>query len=886
MVVLGPNLIKPWSFAEVPEILGSRAIPLKTAILAYIYPSENQNIRYFHTFLVGKSLNKVMPLPKILIPYIGWLLCGLLQTAAGQSVVVESGGDFSDPEYLVKEVLLGDGIEASNIQFSGHPDQIGVFSQGLNTLDMEQGIIMSTGLARELEVTNDYEDRTSVIGPGITDGDLLQLSQRVVFLLDSLYGTQIEPVENIDDAAILEFDFIPSSDSVTFQYVFASEEYDQWINTKYNDMFGFFISGPGIQGSYSAPPGTDGARNIAVLPGTQLPITVSSVHNGNSLNDPRNSDYFVDNCTAVNEKNHCLNEGISYNGYTVKLTARAKVVPCETYHIKLAIADGTLRSLDSGVLLEAKSFSSASIEVSDNLEDFPNNTAREGCIPIRLDFKRSSNLSSEQQIDLIIEPSSTADISDLSGFQPQISFPANSQTTSLTFFLVEDGLAEGPEDLFINIDAEKSCFKLSQPIRITIEDYQPVVVPPPLSEDINAKCSTIELTLDPGITGGVKPWVRWSVNGQTQENNNPVFSYFPADQDLVQAAIVDTCRTDTVFKRYRIHIEPLPPIVFELPADTLLPCRDGVFDLIPEELYGGTNLFQVRYYHKGQLIGIGSPGIQIPVSEAMEIVGVATDECGVSERDTMNVDIPLLQPLDLFVSPDTTICIGQQLTLKANASGGAGNYVFDWNDGQFSGEKIPVQPDQKTSYRVEVSDACGESDFRIITVDVNNPILEFEYEYIDDFSIAVRNYSQVDRPSYTWLLDDIPITVNPDPVITFNDVWDHQLTLVARDIAGCTDSLTKTILPQLRFFIPNAFSPDGDGLNDVFQVEGQPVDEFRLIIYDRWGGVVFTTDSPHEGWNGVLRGTGKKRQGSYAFFLSAKRGFEKYQIRGFFSLIL
>ncbi|MBH69922.1 MAG: hypothetical protein CMP69_01460 [Flavobacteriales bacterium] len=150
----------------------------------------------------------------------------------------------------------------------------------------------------------------------------------------------------------MEFDFVPESDTITFNYCFGSEEYLSYVNTRYNDVFGFFISGPGITGPYSSPPGfPNGSQNIAIVPNSNpaLPITISSINPG------INSQYY-----------NSGNVTISYNGYTDVFTAMAIVQPCETYHIRLAIADGSDYYLDSGVLLEANSFSSTSVSVDTN----------------------------------------------------------------------------------------------------------------------------------------------------------------------------------------------------------------------------------------------------------------------------------------------------------------------------------------------------------------------------------------------------------------------------------------------------------------------------------------------------------------------------------------
>ena len=127
-----------------------------------------------------------------------------------------------------------------------------------------------------------------------------------------------------------------------------SQEYFAYENTQYNDVFGFFLSGPGISGPYSAPAiHPNGAINLAIIPNSNppLPITISSVNNVT----PINQQYFVDNQSG-------LSVIASADGLTTVLTAKALVQCNETYHIRLAIADGSDNALDSYVWLESGSF--------------------------------------------------------------------------------------------------------------------------------------------------------------------------------------------------------------------------------------------------------------------------------------------------------------------------------------------------------------------------------------------------------------------------------------------------------------------------------------------------------------------------------------------------
>src|SRR5690606_23084302 len=195
------------------------------------------------------------------------------------------------------------------------------------------------------------------------DPNLLSLAN----LVPQLLGLNFT-VNAVNDAAIIEFDFIPNSDTIEFTYVFGSSEYPDYstgnpvggfVGQQFNDVFGFFISGPGITGPYQSPPGfPGGAQNVAFVPGTSpnLPITVSSVHNGSNTvqftSPPLNNQFFVPG-----------NPNIQFNGFTIPLKAKLALKACDTFHIKLAIADGSDRFLNSGVFLEAKSFSSPTITI-------------------------------------------------------------------------------------------------------------------------------------------------------------------------------------------------------------------------------------------------------------------------------------------------------------------------------------------------------------------------------------------------------------------------------------------------------------------------------------------------------------------------------------------
>ena len=269
----------------------------------------------------------------------------LFNITSESQISVDRTFPYDSPVYLIDNILLGGGIVASNYSFEGDSMQIGFFNAINTNLGLDSGIVLSTG-----DIANLVPGNLSFINPSnvVTDPDLLNVANSVPALIGQSFT-----VSSINDVAKLEFDFIPTSDTITFRYVFGSQEYFAFENTQYNDVFGFFLSGPGINGPYA-----NNSVNLAIVPGSAppLPITISSV---NSVT-PINQQYFVDNTQG-------LDTIADADGMTTVLTATAVVQCGELYHIRLAIADGTDQGLSSYVWLDAGSFKSPVLEVSNDL---------------------------------------------------------------------------------------------------------------------------------------------------------------------------------------------------------------------------------------------------------------------------------------------------------------------------------------------------------------------------------------------------------------------------------------------------------------------------------------------------------------------------------------
>lgn len=211
---------------------------------------------------------------------------------------------------LISSVFMGDCLTATNIQFHGMNDMMGYFSNG-NSIGIPTGVVLTSG-----SIFN-------VPGPNNQANATIDHSQPGDVQLTSAVGV------NTQDASSIEFDFVPKNDSVTFQFVFASEEYPEWICQGYNDAFGFFVTGTG----YAAN------TNVALIPGTTTPIAIDNINTTGS-------------CTTIYPQYYVNNTGgtaCQYDGYTVPMNCVIHCVPCETYHIKIAVADVGDGLYDSGV---------------------------------------------------------------------------------------------------------------------------------------------------------------------------------------------------------------------------------------------------------------------------------------------------------------------------------------------------------------------------------------------------------------------------------------------------------------------------------------------------------------------------------------------------------
>ncbi len=373
--------------------------------------------------------------------------------------------------------LAGSGVTILNPTLTCAPVANGTFTvTGSSLLTVTSGILL----------TNGHADGTAGAEPPLvnfingTPGDL----QTAAYLPTGMASY---------DACILEFDVVPAGDTVSFNYQFGSEEYRQAVCSNFNDVFAFYISGPGITG----------AQNIALVPGTNVPVMVNSINNGVVGTAPGAD---IVNCTSLGAGSpftiyYIDNTGgtqLSYRGYTKKLRAFHAVTPCQTYHLKLSIIDGGDAQQDSGVFLEENSLTSTSYKFSavDSIGNTINGQPHcivKNCNPGTVTIVADQSETAPATINL--EYSGTAvQGTDINSLPSSIVMPAGSTSVSFTVQPLPE--MNGAKDLTIFI---KSACGYADQVTIHLLDTPSIQI---LTPDTSV-CAGQSFTIRTSGTSGI-----------------------------------------------------------------------------------------------------------------------------------------------------------------------------------------------------------------------------------------------------------------------------------------------------------------------------------------------------------------------------------------------
>jgi gliding motility-associated-like protein len=677
--------------------------------------------------------------------------------------------------------LAGEGVNISNATLTCPAVANGLFHVVSSNLGLDSGIVLTTGRA-------------------VTESSNYGVNGLSAYLASTDNGAAGDAMLNVlagqstVDACDLEFDVIPHGDSLKFQYVFSSEEYKNAVCGPYNDAFAFFISGPGISGS----------DNMALVPGTSIPVTINSINDGipgitgdiincthMGAGSPFTS-YYVDNSTGAS---------LTHEGFTSILQATHAVISCSTYHLKIVIADAGDPLYDSGVFLEAGSLHTDQYSVA-AWSLFATDTASafciKGCLPGHFRVYTSEVSSIPVVVKLMIAGNAINGV-DYAPIADSIIIPPNNMFTDI----IVNGLptvAAGIKTLKLFVLSKYPCAGLNN-----ITDSASILIYDTL--DVNIQ------TNDTAICSGDS--ILMAVSGDS------VLSYAWAP-----AAGLSNSTTK--------NPEAFPLITTTYTVTALLP---------------GTSCPQ------------------------------KTDQVTLRVKLT-----PQINPLH-----DTAICYNSTLSLTPTLQIPNLYYNYLWQGpDHFTAtrpdtEIVRMQSINSGLYTLSVlidTNNCSAS--ATIDVAVRTPappdVLSPQIFCLDKPAGNIQAIGE----NLLWYTDSAsadPLTSIP-PVTTYAPK--QFIVYVSQTIDSCeSPKLPVNVIVEKccdgNIFIPTAFTPNGDGLNDKFRtIVDYGYHIGSMFIYNRWGQVVY---SGTEGvWDGTINGS-PAEVGTYYYRISFDCFLGGYEVR-------
>ena len=744
---------------------------------------------------------------------IAFIFCLISSFCIAQNVQVDSQS--FTPQQLIEDILIDsdciDNVVVTNViggDFGNTDQSYGYFDATGSSFPFERGIVLSTGRLNNVGGPNTSlsdDDATNWVG----DTDLE----------NALNET------NTLNATILEFDFTAIADEISFRYIFASEEYQEGNSStcQYSDLFGFLIRPENVQ-EYT---------NIALVPNTQTPVKVTTVHSGiPGACPPINETYFG----SWNGSNAPIN----FNGQTAILTATAQVVPNETYHVKLVIADEQNYRYDSAVFLEAGSF-----QLSTNLG------------PDRL-LSTNNPLCGNETLDLdAFNPNANT----YKWFKDGIELITE---TNAIYTVTENG------NYNVEVTLDDDCISYGN---IIIEyATNPIVFNTSLSEcdnnqdlitSFNLLDATQEITNNDN-TLQISGFYLSSADAETDNNNIPNPENY---QNITQNQIL-FARVENNFSCVSVAQIQLFASYNPIDLDVFTTCEDDTFDgistfnlnelqtAIEAQLFiqNPTFVFYETLNDVSNDITISgnytntnpdNQTIYVKITANGQCYSLTTVDLQVLSRPMLEADITIDNPIYYCLNnfPETITLYGGVLNDSSS------NYYYLWNTGATTSF---IEINEPGTYDVTVTHPNGCSSSRSIVV-VSSNIATIENVIVEDLSnnnnVTIITSGEGD---YEYALNDSNGPYQDSNY--FENVPSGFHTVYVRDKIGC--GIVEQVLSVRGF--PKYFTPNADDIHDTWHVNGinNVFHQGTIVqIFNRYGKHITTLNNYAVGWDGTLNGS-------------------------------
>lgn len=707
-------------------------------------------------------------------------------------------------QQLVDQVLVGAGVTATNITVNGSAATASTvvgnatyFDATSTTFPIPEGVLLTTGMGSD------------AIGPNLAAGSSQPGTPTVT---SDPHLNQIANA-NVTNGIVLEFDFVATGNLLQFDYIFGSEEYPEFVDAGFNDAFGFFLWGPGVSGPFALGGYPAGGANIAIVPGTSTPVTIDNV------SPVTNSAYYVNNGGGV-----AYGNAIEYDGTTVIMTATSDLICGETYHIKLAICNIADQGWDSGVFLEAGSFTTNPVEFQFNA--FSNdNTAYEGCNESgELIFTRAGcGNENDTLVAYVTYLGSATNGVDYTLLGDSVVLEPGVDTVIWNIIPLEDFLTEGQETIIIEVTVIDPI--TGDTLGGTGEFY--INDRPPLSVTANTTtypCRDHDKEASFSVNGGFAPYSYLWSNGDTTLTT-PIDMTYNGDTTVI-ITVTDVCGytatdTATIIVNQTLFIDTLTSM-----PSTCDPTGAAIANTYP---YGatdnpaqpGTNyLLNFTWTDAGgNIVGPNQSSIS-PLPSGWYYLELEDSVIDCRVYDSVFVDMIEPPVAQMTVTPQFG-CAPLQVAIT-NESQNASQ--FQWNFGNGNTDNTGSMQGYDQTYDQNAI-------IQLIAIEGNCSDTAYA-------SIAIAICGCMD-----------PNAINYNPMANQDD-------------GSCQ-------YPAPIVDAPNIITPDGDNVNDLFFLNHINTTRIELTILNRWGNVLYTGAGPNPAWDGKTPNGKEVEDGTYFYKYTA-----------------
>lgn len=719
-----------------------------------------------------------------------------LTMKAGAFIDVNAAGyapsDYT-PLQLVKDVLISSGTNScvtptvSNVQVSPNLPATnaqrswGYFHRGTTNFPFQDGIVLSTGYANK--AGNNYISTT--LGDDLPTGS------------DPDLVAATNPSATLNDAVILEFDFVPTSSQVKFNYLFASEEYTGSFPCSFSDAFALLLR-PTAGGPYV---------NMAILPAPGTgPVSVTNIHPQDSFTG------FDMGCGAPNVNffggYNTSNIETNFNGRTVPLQATATVVPGQSYHFKMVLADAIDSSYDSAVFLEGGSFN-IGVELLD-----PNG----GTLPEEINVC--------DNVPQVI----TASVNDPNmNYQWFYNGVAIQGATTPTITATQPGNYEIQVTFPGNPCPGKASIKINGGTTPAAVDASLLL------------CSTPDVTwfdltdAMPSISttpGAVFTFYEDQADALAQNDDNiQDILHYNGNDGQVLYVVVSNGGFCSKMVELTLLKETRPTV--SLVASKLKVCPGSTVELTAT---GGSTYEWANFQGTGN---VQTATVYTTTTFSVYALGAKGCQSSLPAKVTVEVVPELTSPLR-----DVEMCQGDRIILDAGAGP---NYSYLWSTGEIT---QTINVDNWGVYTVKIDNGYCEKTFTVNVLGAASPFVS-NVDYSNNTLTITAEVPTINNiPQTAEYSIDGGISWQDSNVFTNvqdNATYNIQVRSVGTHCVGALEFFT--------FQVKNIITPNDDGINDTLDLTALGgFNNFTGSIYDRYGSEMFRFSKENPIWNGTVGG--------------------------------